>query len=171
MLIGLLSDTHDHQARTERAVQLLVDAGAEIFIHCGDLTGPRIVHACSVRPCYFVFGNNDVWGPGDQASADTLRNAALEAGATCLDWGGIVTLDGKSLAVTHGHLASEERHLLAHRPDYLLSGHTHVRHDHRASGVRLINPGALHRASEHTVALLDLATDELRFLRVPKPPP
>ena len=32
--------------------------------------------------------------------------------------------------------------------------------------IRRINPGALHRADEFTVAVLDLETGELRFLRV-----
>ena len=38
----------------------------------------------------------------------------------------------------------------------------------RENGVRYINPGALHRASEFTVALLDLKTDDLKWLKVPK---
>ena len=47
MILGILSDTHDRLARTERAVAALVAAGADALIHCGDLTGPDIVHACA----------------------------------------------------------------------------------------------------------------------------
>ncbi len=57
-------------------------------------------------------------------------------------------------------LLSEQKH------DYLLQGHTHVRHDERIGKTRVINPGALHRAREKTVALLDTATDRLVFLPV-----
>jgi putative phosphoesterase len=168
MLLGILSDTHDHPHRTRRAVDLLRQAGAEALVHCGDLTTAEIVGTLAGLPSWFVFGNNDVWGRGDVASAAKLHAAAQELGVTCLDWGGVIELAGKRLAVTHGHLGSEERQLLATRPDYLLSGHTHVRHDRRRDGTRWINPGALHRVAEFTVATLDLVTDELHFHTVPR---
>jgi predicted phosphodiesterase len=50
--------------------------------------------------------------------------------------------------------------------DYLLHGHTHVKRDERVGRTRVINPGALHRAREKTVAVLDTATDMLTFLTV-----
>jgi putative phosphoesterase len=55
-----------------------------------------------------------------------------------------------------------------HRPplDYVFHGHTHRRDDYREAGMRIINPGALHRAAVKTVALLDLSTDDLRFIEV-----
>ena len=158
MLLGILSDTHDRLARTSHAVGLLRSEGAEAFIHCGDITGPEIVPACAVLPCWFVFGNNDC------DSLPDLRRAMSEAGAVCLEWGGEVTLGSKRIAVTHGHLSSDVRRLLAAKPDYLLSGHSHYPHDHSDGMTRRINPGALHRAADFTVALLDLATDQLRYL-------
>jgi predicted phosphodiesterase len=60
------------------------------------------------------------------------------------------------------------RRLLAAQPDYLLSGHSHIASDARTGPTRRINPGALHRAAEFTVALLDLEEDILRFLAVPR---
>jgi len=161
MRIGIISDTHDHVKRTARAVALLAAEGAEQLIHCGDLTGPDIVWACSELPCYYVFGNND----SDNVPA--LREAIAETNGVCLDWGGEITLAGKRIAVTHGHMTSDLRRLLAARPDYLLSGHSHVPADLRDRSLRRINPGALHRAAEFTVAVLDLESDELRFLVVP----
>jgi len=159
MRIGILSDTHDQLARTARAVAMLGEAGAEVLIHCGDLTGTDIVHECGVHPCYFVFGNNDF-------DEDALRAAMNLAGGVCLGVGGEITLDGKRIAVTHGDVIRDVKRLTAAAPDYLLFGHTHVRIDHREGPVRYVNPGALHRAGEHTVALLDTATDEVTFLRV-----
>lgn len=168
MLLGILSDTHDHPNRTRRAVGLLRQAGAEALVHCGDLTTPEIVRALAGLPSWFVFGNNDVWGRGDVESAEKLQAAAEESGVGCLEWGGVIELAGKRLAVTHGHLGGEERQLLATQPDYFLSGHTHIRQDRRRGGTRLINPGALHRVAEFTVATLNLVTDELQFLSVPR---
>ena len=80
----------------------------------------------------------------------------------------MVELAGRRVGVVHGHLGSDVRRALAARPDYLLSGHSHVASDRVIGGVRRINPGALHRAAEYTVALLDLGTGEARFLVVPE---
>jgi putative phosphoesterase len=160
MRLGILSDTHDQLARTRRAVELLLAEGADVLVHCGDLTGPELVTPCAVLPCYFTFGNNDA------DNVPELRRAIAEVGAVCLEWGGEVTLAGKRVAVTHGHMHTDVRRLLAARPDYLLSGHSHIPADQRHDLTRRINPGALDRADEFTVALLDLETDEVQFLSV-----
>ena len=142
MLIGILSDTHNQTKRTAAAIQLLHAEGAEVLIHCGDLTDPDIV--------------------------DEIQAAIKQAdGAVCLGWGNEVELAGKRIAVTHGHLYKEYRRLLATNPDYLFTGHSHIAADHREGVTRFINPGALHRAQEFTVALLDLENDNLKFLPVP----
>ena len=50
--------------------------------------------------------------------------------------------------------------------DYLITGHTHVKRDERIGKIRWINPGALYRALEKTVAILDTTSDVLKFLSV-----
>jgi uncharacterized protein len=112
-------------------------------------------------PCHFVFGNNE-----DDLPA--LRKAMAESGAVCLEWGGEALIAGKRVAVTHGHMGSDVRRLLAAHPDYLLSGHSHLADDRMDGPTRRINPGALHRAGNFSVALLDLESDDLRFLAVPR---
>lgn len=162
MRIGILSDTHDKLERTRVAVQMLCDAGAEALFHCGDITSPSILEACSVRPCYFTFGNNDA-----DAVAE-LRKTAGDYGITCLGWGDVVELSGKRLGLVHGHLMTDLRRVIALRPDYLFSGHSHFCSDERVGAVRRINPGALHRADEFTVVILDLEADSVCFLNVPR---
>src|SRR5262245_58126259 len=162
MRLGILSDTHNQLARTRRAVELLRTAGAEVLVHCGDLTRPEVVAVCAVLPCSFVFGNNDA------DMVPELRQAMTAAGAVCLEWGGEVMLAGKRVAVTHGHMHTDVRRLLATRPDYLLSGHSHIATDRREGLTRRINPGALSRADKFSVALLDLETDDLQLLTVPR---
>jgi hypothetical protein len=159
MILGILSDTHDRVARAERAVAALVDAGAQALIHCGDLTGADVVHACAGLPSYYVFGNNDF-------DEDDLRRAMIATGGVCLERGGEVTLAGRRIAITHGDSIREINRLAYAGPDYLLYGHSHLFADDRHGSTRWINPGALHRAPTWTVALLDLATDELRFLEI-----
>lgn len=162
MRIGILSDTHNQAERTRQAVQLLEQAGAEAFIHCGDFVEAEMLALILSKPCYFVFGNND------SDSVPALRAvAAASKHAVCLEWGGMVTLLGKRIAVTHGHLTSEVRPLIAAQPDYLLTGHSHHACDLREGGMRRINPGALHRAATFSVACLDLLTDDLMTIELP----
>lgn len=161
MRVGIISDTHDQLARTLTAVEKLTAAGATALIHCGDLTGPDIVAACSTLPTTFVFGNND----GDWTA---LKRAIRAANGQYIEWAGEVTHGGKRLGITHGHIRSDVRKLLAARPDYLLTGHSHIAHDYREGPTRRINPGALHRADAYSVALLDLETDDLQFLPIDK---
>lgn len=160
MRLGILSDTHDELVRTRLAVRVLCDARAEVLIHCGDLSSPPIVAELAVRPSWFVFGNHDA------DSVPALRQAATEHGIVCLEWGGVIELDGRRVGVAHGHMTTDVRQVLAERPEFLLSGHSHSPSDGVIEGVRRINPGALHRADEFTVALLEMTTDELHLLRV-----
>jgi putative phosphoesterase len=159
MIIGILSDTHDQVARTSKAVAILVKAGAEVLVHCGDITRPPVVLECSGLPCYYVFGNNDF-------DHDALGRAIRETAGTSLGRGGLIELGGKKIAVTHGDSMTEIRRLVGLDPDYFLSGHSHVAADERHGAARWINPGALHRAPKFSAAVLDLASDTLEFLPV-----
>ena len=161
MRIGILSDTHNQRARTAEAVQLLQNQGAEMLIHCGDLVDPDLISLCAVLPFYFVFGNND-----QNDIAEIQRAIDLTSPGVRLPRGGEVELAGKRIAVTHGHRLSEYHRLIATQPDYLLTGHSHRADVWHEGRTRRINPGALHRAREYTVGLLNLADDELRFLPV-----
>lgn len=162
MIIGILADTHDQLSRTKFAVRCLLDAGAKALFHCGDLSSPEIVAACCELPFYFTFGNHDA------DSVPHLQKAALEFGAKCLGWGGEIQIASKRIALVHGHLTFDLKPLLKAEPDYLFSGHSHIAGDWMEGKTRRINPGALHRADEYSVALLNLTNDELRYLKIPK---
>ncbi len=159
MRIGVLSDTHDQVERTGLAVATLIDAGATTLIHCGDLTGPEVVHQCATLPCYYVFGNCD-------DDRESLRRAIIDTGGTCLERGGLISLGNHSLAVTHGDSEHEILRLAAFSPEYLLSGHTHQARDVQEGPTRRINPGALHRARVWTVALIDTASNHVSLLPI-----
>jgi putative phosphoesterase len=164
MLIALLSDTHDNAANTRAALALLAPHQPAAYIHCGDLCDPEMLAHFAGLPFHFVFGNNDF----DHAG---LRACASEHKLHCLGKFGTLTLAGKTLAVLHGDdIPALRQAQFSNRYDYIFLGHSHQTSDTRpAPRTRQINPGALHRAPEKTVALLDLATDTLQFLIVPRP--
>jgi putative phosphoesterase len=160
VLIGILSDTHDRVDAMAAGVALLREAGAEFFVHCGDVGSERVLDHLAGLPSAFVFGNTD-W---DRAA---LARYAESIGVACHGALADLELGGKKVAVTHGDdFRLKQRILSDKRHDYLLQGHTHVRADERVGTTRVINPGALHRAKEKTVAVLDTATDTVRFLVV-----
>lgn len=164
MKLGLISDTHDQLIRTAEALRLLEAAGATQFLHCGDVTRPPMIELFAGKSAAFVFGNND------ERHATALRAAAKAHGVTCLETGAVVTWAGVPIAVTHGHRGDEVQRLLKLKPRILCMGHTHQRCDEPWGAVRLINPGALHRAGTYTVAVLDLSTAQLEWIEVPRTP-
>jgi len=161
MKIGILSDTHGRREIAIRAANSLREQGAEYLIHCGDVCGADVLDALAGGPAAFVFGNNDFDGP-------ELRRYAESIDVTCLGTFGVLELGGKRIAVTHGDDHPLVGRLTRAEPpyDYLFTGHTHVRHDRRVGPTRWINPGALYRAARKSVALLDLANDELSSFAV-----
>ena len=159
MLIGILSDTHGRAGAAKAAVDLFRGRGAEFLIHCGDVGSNEVLDALAGVPAGFVFGNTDYdWDRrGMQRYADLLNIRYL--GPV-----GDLELGGKQFAVLHGDDGTAYQRVLAEqRHDYLLHGHTHVRRAERVGRIHVINPGALHRAREKTVALLDTSADAVTF--------
>jgi putative phosphoesterase len=160
VIVGILSDTHDRVEPARAAVELLRHGGAEFYVHCGDVGTESVLDLLAGLPSAFVFGNTD-W---DRRG---LERYAADFHVSCLGSGGELELGGKSFHVEHGdHSRSMKRAIEGQQFDYVLHGHTHVRRDERVGRTRIINPGALHRAREKTVAVLDTATDTLTFLTV-----
>ena len=149
--------------RCREGLRILESAGAERFIHCGDVGGLSAVEELAGRPCWFVWGNTDVPEPRWRALIERLGlpwpNGPLE-----LKW------DGRQIAVFHGHEPGFSAAVHSSMYDYLFYGHTHHQDDQRIGKTRVINPVALFRVAIKTVALLDLDTDELSFLEVNVPP-
>jgi putative phosphoesterase len=160
MKIGILSDSHNRAEAMAQAVRTLTANGSEYLIHCGDVGDENILDYLAGTPSAFVWGNNDFDRRGLERSAEDL-------GIKCLGAVGELELGGKHIAVLHGDDDRTKQRLLAEqRFDYLLQGHTHIPADVRVGKTRCINPGALHRAREKTVAILDTEKDELVFLRL-----
>ena len=124
MLVGLISDTHG-LVRPEVFTAL---DGVALILHAGDVGGQDVLAQLqSIAPLHAVYGNTDPPGePGLRARV-------------------ALTLEGKSIHVSHGHelgSPTPERLLARYDADILIYGHTHrpLIEEH---GARLvINPGA-----------------------------
>ncbi len=167
--IGLLSDAHGHGTIVNRAVELLVHHGAECLIYLGDVGNPEVIDALLVHqpgtqdlvPVHLVFGNVD-WDVAE------LTPYAQKLGIQVDHPIGHMPLKNSELAYLHGDDTKAMDQLLNQNVKYLCHGHTHQAADVRRGSTRVINPGALYRATSHTVAILDTEKDELIFFPVGK---
>lgn len=157
MLIGIMSDTHGQHLATRAAVQLFQRLGVAHVIHCGDVGGVGVFDELLALPLTFVWGNTDF---PDRGTLAYLEGVDLKVPA---DTPTRLTLADKRFAVFHGHEPGFGRAVHSNSFDYLLHGHTHEPRDERIKDMRIINPGALHRARIKTVAVLNTETDELVY--------
>ena len=95
MRLGILADTHSQVAITRQAIALLAEAGAEYYIHCGDVGDKAVLDELAGAAAAFVFGNNDYDHKG-------LRQYAETVGVQCLGIVGVLELAGRRVVVTHG---------------------------------------------------------------------
>jgi uncharacterized protein len=150
MRVGIVSDTHGHVAHTRPAVRMLESLDVEHVIHCGDIGSAEVVELFAPWPTDFVFGNCDT----DQKS---LQAAIEQAGQTCHGEFGEFDLEGVRIALIHSHEARRFAAVVGSgRYQVVCYGHTHVALIEHRGETLVINPGAVYRASPHTVALLEL---------------
>lgn len=149
--LGILSDTHGNYRRTEEAARLFRRFRVNQVVHCGDIGGPEIVWLLEDWPAHFVFGNVDVY---DEAM---LRRTIVEAGQQCHERFGSLELEGRRIAFLHGDDSRLFRETTqSGRWDLVCHGHTHVAGCYREGSTVVLNPGALHRTREPSVAVVAL---------------
>jgi len=168
--IALLSDSHGRAAITRRAVELAVANGAEKILHLGDVGSTEVIDALRVDATLagravesrLVFGNVD-------GHWRKLAEHARQAGVVVDHPTGWLDLPGGDLVYLHGDDEDAKAEALGAEVRYLCHGHTHQRLDARVRKTRVINPGALFRAAEYSIALLDTDRDALAFYPVAPP--
>ncbi|MGH7192648.1 MAG: metallophosphoesterase family protein [Candidatus Saccharimonadales bacterium] len=159
MRIGVVSDSHGHVANTGAAVRMLESLEVERVIHCGDVGGDEIVAQFSRWPTHFVFGNVD--------DPRRLRLAVEAAGQTFHEAFGSLELAGRRIAFLHGDDAPLLRQTIAGGQYALVChGHTHLAKQSRQGPTLVLNPGALYRATPHSIALVELPAVEATIITV-----
>lgn len=160
MRLGVISDTHGRVANTLAAVRMLESLEVDELLHCGDIDSTEIPPLLSAWPTHFIFGNCDHFH-------DELRAAILKAGLTCHGRFGSLELAGRKIALIH---SDDERFfrrtIESEEYDLVCYGHTHKAEFHREGKTLVLNPGALHRATPHSFAVVELETMEVTIVPV-----
>ncbi|HUY34989.1 MAG TPA: YfcE family phosphodiesterase [Pirellulales bacterium] len=159
MRIGVVSDTHGQVRHTRNAARMLESLEVALVIHCGDIGSAAVVELFAPWPTHFVFGNVD--------DPSVLREAIRDAGQTCHDRFGQIEIAGRRIAFLHGDDARLLNETTAGGEwDMVCHGHTHVARQARHGRTLLLNPGAVYRASPHTIACVELPQVEATVVEV-----
>jgi len=158
-IFGLLSDSHGCLATTQRAVTVLLEVGAQVLLHLGDVGSLAVIDALVAQgvESRLVFGNTD-------DDKEKMKKYAQGLGIIVDDPVGRLSLsDQRQLVYTHGDRPQIFTEAVANGVAYFCHGHTHQRADDLRGQTRVINPGALCRASQYSVALLDTDSHLLTY--------
>jgi len=164
MLIGLISDTHDHLTMIERAVAFFNNKKVSTVLHAGDVISPftaRRFKECRSR-LILVYGNND----GDRSN---LQRVFSEIGAQFYWPAAILELDGRKVLVLHGEdLKLVEEIAVKNMFDLIVSGHTHEPSVREIGGTLWVNPGEAcgYLTGKPTVALYDSSSHRAEIVEV-----
>ena len=175
VLIGIISDTHDHVSNTLKAIELFISKNIEYVIHLGDIISPFIPRFIKKRldeseyklTLYAVLGNND----GDVYLLHKLFNEynwKLYSNPT------ILGIDNRKFYVMHGFNGIDftERMalIMAEKMDVdgVLYGHTHKRRLEYVNEKIVLNPGEAcgYLTGEPTIALLDTEKMKAEFISI-----
>jgi putative phosphoesterase len=155
MLIGIISDSHDHELHIKQAVDIFKARNVDLVIHAGDYCSPFTIPHFRGLPLQGILGNND----GDCYLLMQKYNAInAHLHGTFFE----IDIDGRLLAVYHGTDQPITDALQAcGKYDGVISGHTHEIVNREMDGTLALNPGTAHGFGESaTIALLD--TDEMK---------
>jgi len=163
MLIAILSDTHNHAANLQTALEVCRGEGVYKVFHCGDMTTVETARLLEGFEVTYVYGNGD-------AASGAIRQTLLEMNLN--SYGGPVyggEIGQVSVAATHGHMEGVLPELVrSGKYDYVFCGHSHRRKEEQTGRTRVINPGALGglRVMSPSFCLLDLDTGKARFVEL-----
>lgn len=150
MRLGVVSDTHGHVKNTLDAVRMLESFDVAAVLHCGDIGSAGIVRLFSQWPTHFVLGNVD-------HDDGELQEAIQQAGQTFHGRFGAVEIEGVRIALVHSDDQRKFREAIeSGQFDLVCYGHTHKAEHHREGRTLVLNPGAVYRATPHSIAVVEL---------------
>jgi putative phosphoesterase len=158
--LGIISDTHGQVELTRPAVRMFESLDVEAVLHCGDIGSMAVVELFAAWPTHLVFGNCDY-------NHEKFAAAIRDAGQTCHGLFGDLEFEGVRVALLHSHERRRFRQTID-SDDYRLVcyGHTHVAAIDRRGDTLVVNPGAIYRATPHSVAVVDLPSVEATILEI-----
>jgi len=169
VLVGIMSDTHDHLPLVDKAVKKFIDEKVDLVLHAGDYISPFVIPHFKLFKGKFigVFGNND----GDH---EVLKMRFAEFGLEIRGYFAEVNIDGLRIALLHGgdpggppgpsellkSLISAECY------DVIIHGHVHDAKAYKKGKTLIINPGEVcgYLTEKPSVAVLNTKTMDVKIV-------
>ena len=159
-VVCILSDTHENELAMRDAITIIKERNPPLIIHLGDIISPLVLDIFEGLPMQFIFGNND----GERAGL--IKKCEIYNWEISDEL--ITNIDGKSIFCAHGHRDDWRIAINEQRFNYVFHGHTHLAKDERRGKTRIINPGALFRATEYSFVFIDFALDNVEWIKISK---
>ncbi len=157
MLLGIMSDTHDHMDNIRKAVRIFNERGIEKVLHAGDFTSPFTFRVLKDLNAEFtgIFGNND----GDVYVLNKMSEGRIYKQPHEL------TMNGKKVLMVHEHHLVNALADSGHY-DILVYGHTHKPVQEKRGKTLVLNPGEAGSwlYGKATIAILDMAKMEAEII-------
>ncbi len=133
MKIGVISDTHGDVAAWQKALKLF--EGASYILHGGDVLfggSNGLAAELNESPIPIIFARGNCDSDIDQAVLKySIASLITET-----------MLDGLNILIHHGNKYSNEELANKHKPDIIVSGHTHVYGVKKYNDTIFLNPGS-----------------------------
>jgi hypothetical protein len=153
MKIGVLSDSHGNVAAVQQAIRILDSMQVSLIIHCGDI-GANVVSALAGLHTHFVPGNID--------DLEHLREVIVDPAHTLHGPLGTLEIEGRRVAFLHGDNVQLLRHTIhSGHWDLVCHGHSHTFSRGCEGKTLVLNPGALARTRQPSLAVVDLPSLEV----------
>ena len=162
MILGILSDTHNHTQNLQKALLVFRSRGISALIHCGDMTSPNTAELVTGFQVIAVTGNMDM---NTGLLEPTLKKLNPE-NSLCATFTG--ELAGVAIAATHSHRGNVPDLVANGRYTFIFHGHTHRRKHEQVGNTHIINPGALGgtRHEPRSICIANLATNTVEFIQI-----
>jgi putative phosphoesterase len=139
---------------------MLESLAVDAVLHCGDIGSMAVVELFAAWPTHFVFGNCD-------ENTAAFAAAIEKSSQTCHGLFGDLEFDGVKVALLHSHDRRKFRDVIdSGQYGLVCYGHTHVAAIDRRGETVVLNPGAIYRASPHSIAVVDLPKAEATIIEL-----
>jgi putative phosphoesterase len=171
MIVGIMSDTHDHLPLIDKAVNKLVDENVELVLHAGDYVSPFVIpHFQPFKGKFIgVFGNND----GDH---EFLKKRFTEVGLEIRGIFAEIKIDNLRIALLHGGEPGSPpgpsellKSLIENECyDVIIHGHVHEAKAYRKDKTLIINPGEVcgYLTQKPSVAIWNTKTMDVKIVQL-----
>jgi len=158
MLLGIISDTHDHIEKVKKAIEIFNQYNLTGVIHCGDFVAPFTLREFVKLKAKFygVFGNCD-------GEKEGLLKVAKENNFILCEPPLELVFNNKKFLIFHKLKKETIKNV-----DYIVYGHTHQPEIKKEKNSVFINPGeACGLLTEKaTIAILDIDKKEIKFVEI-----